>query len=374
MFIKREIQDKIDKLLFKNKIIIIYGARRVGKTTLSKHYIEKYNNSMYINCELLQYKKVLETTDTELLKDFFGNKKLIILDEAQSIKNIGLVLKIIIDTMPEIQIIATGSSSFDLANKVSEPLTGRSRQFILYPFSWNELKQKYDLPTLNIKIQSFLRFGMYPDVVDMNEKDAIEELESIASNYLYKDILQFGNLKRSDLILKLLRAIALQTGNEVSYNELANMLQENVHTVKHYIEMLEKAFIIYRLSSYSRNMRKEIAKGQKIYFYDLGIRNILIRNFNPLDIRNDKGELWENFCINERIKHNMNNRIFTNSYFWRTYTKQEIDYIEEMDGKIKCFEFKFNPKAKFKIPKDFLDNYKNSSFEVINPGNFYKFV
>ena len=374
MNIVRAIQSRIEGSLFKGKVSIIYGARRVGKTTLSKQIINNYSQSKYINCELLQNKIALETTNSELLLNFIGDYRLIILDEAQFINNIGLILKIITDTFTDIQIIATGSSSFDLSNYISEPLTGRSREYILFPFSMEEIKHKSDLLTAHAKLNNILRFGLYPEVFDKNETDAIEELNNIASNYLYKDILQFEKIKRSDLLMNLLRALALQLGNEMSYNELANMLGENVHTIKRYIELLEKSFVIFRLSSFSRNLRKEIGKGQKIYFYDLGIRNAIIQNFNPMILRNDTGGLWENFCILERKKINHNKRKFVNTYFWRTYDQKEIDYIEEEGGKLKTYEFKFNPKAKTKVPKEFLKTYPESEFNTIHSNNYWDFV
>lgn len=374
MIYQRTIKQKIDEFLFKGKVIILYGARRVGKTTLSKQLIESYPDSKYINCELLQNKTALETTNSELLRNFLGPYKLVVLDEAQNISDIGLVLKIINDTFPEIQLIATGSSSFELGNKVMEPLTGRSRVFYLYPFSIAEIKEHQDLISIYGNLENILRFGLYPEVFMKTENEAIEELNNIAGNYLYKDILQYENLKRSDLLINLLRAIALQIGYEISLNELSRLLSENIATIKRYLELLEKSFVIFRLQSFSRNLRKEIAKGQKIYFYDLGIRNALIQNFNPLAFRTDAGGLWENFCITERIKRNLNTRQFVNNYFWRTYDQKEIDYIEESGGILKTFEFKYSAKAKVKPPVEFLENYAGSSFEVIHQENFLNFI
>jgi hypothetical protein len=374
MIYQRTIKQKIDEFLFKGKVIILYGARRVGKTTLSKQLIESYPDSKYINCELLQNKTALETTNSELLRNFLGSYKLVVLDEAQNIFDIGLVLKIINDTFPEIQLIATGSSSFELGNKVMEPLTGRSRVFYLYPFSITEIKEHQDLINIYGNLENILRFGLYPEVFMKTENEAIEELNNIAGNYLYKDILQYENLKRSDLLINLLRAIALQIGYEISLNELSRLLSENIATIKRYLELLEKSFVIFRLQSFSRNLRKEIAKGQKIYFYDLGIRNALIQNFNPLAFRTDVVGLWENFCITERIKRNLNTRQFVNNYFWRTYDQKEIDYIEESGGKLKTFEFKYSAKANAKPPVEFLENYAGSSFEVIHKENFLNFI
>ncbi len=373
MIIQRTIKQKIEEFLFKGKVVIIYGARRVGKTTLVKQLLESYPDSKYINCELLQNKTALETTNSELLKNFLGAYKLVVLDEAQNISDIGSILKIINDTFPEIQIIATGSSSFELGNKVMEPLTGRSRVFQLYPFSLAEIKGTLDFIGVRANLENFLRYGLYPEVFQKTETDAIEELNNIAGNYLYKDIMQYENLKRSDLLINLLRALALQIGNEISLNELSRLLGENLNTIKRYIELLEKAFVIYRLQSFSRNLRKEIAKGQKIYFIDLGIRNALIQNFNPLNMRNDIGGLWENFCIIERIKHNQNTRQFVNPYFWRTYDQKEIDYIEESGGTLQAFEFKFNEKSPTSPPAEFLENYSGSNFQVIHQENFLSF-
>ncbi len=371
---QRELQKHIETQLFKNKVIIIYGARRVGKTFLCKQILKKYENTMYVNCEFIQYKHVLESINIELLSDMFKNKKLVVLDEAQNIKNIGQTLKILIDTLPEIQIIATGSSSFQLADSVSEPLTGRSRIYLLLPFSFSEVLQKYDIPTLLAKLPNILRFGLYPDVFEKAEDEAKEELYNIASNYLYKDVLLFEKIKKADLVINLLRCLALQLGSEVSYNEIASLLSENVHTIKRYIELLEKNFVIFRLKSFSRNNRNEIAKGQKIYFYDLGICNAIINNFNPPEIRADKGGLWENFCIIERLKFIHNNRIFANQYFMRTTKQQEIDYIEEINGQLNGYEFKYVNQKNTKIPKFFLETYPNSTYEIFDNQNIYKFL
>lgn len=373
MFYTRQIQQSIEESLFQGKAIILYGARRVGKTTLSKQILDKYPSSGYINCELLQNKTILETTNSEQLKNYLGEYKLIVLDEAQQITNIGLTLKILTDTFPQIQVIATGSSSFDILNKTMEPLTGRSRMFGLYPLSLKEIKQQHDWLTISAKLENILRFGLYPEVFDKTSNQSIEELNNIASNYLYKDILQYERLKKPDLVYNILKAIAFQIGSEVSYNELSKLLGENIHTIKRYLELLEKTYIIFRLTSYSKNLRKEIGKGQKIYFTDLGIRNSIVQNFNPLGLRNDIGALWENFCILERLKHNSNNRNFTNYWFWRTYNQKEIDFIEEHSGSLHAFEFKYQNKQ-YSFPKDFSETYPNSHFEIINKENFMKLV
>jgi len=375
MLFQRILQQTIETALFKGKVIIVYGARRTGKTTLVRQILKKYpENAEYINCELQEYQEALNTTNSVLLKDFIGKNRLIVLDEAQHIHNIGLILKVLVDTFPHVQFIATGSSSFDLSSKISEPLTGRLRQYLLLPLSVEELREQFSLIDLQAMLPNILRFGLYPQVFTAAGNEKIEELTDISNNYLYKDILQFENLKKPELISGLLKAIALQTGSEASYNELAQLTGTNAHTVRRYLELLEKNFIIFRLSSFSRNLRKEINKSQKFFFYDLGIRNALIRNYNEPEIRTDTGSLWENFCISERIKYNENHRNFVNTYFWRTYDQKEIDYIEEAAGELRCFEFKYNPKTKSKIPAEFFTTYPDSSFSVITPNNFYELI
>jgi predicted AAA+ superfamily ATPase len=369
----RTIISQLEDQLFKGKVLILYGARRTGKTTLVKNLLTKFSDkSAYINCELQEYKDALSTTNSGLLAEFIGNRELIIFDEAQHISNIGLVLKVLVDTFPQVQFIATGSSSFELSGMVSEPLTGRSRQFLLLPFSLEEIGQSLNAIQIKANLSNFLRFGLYPQVFNSFGDEKIEELAKISSNYLYKDLFQFEQIKKPDLLFKLLAAIALQTGSESSLNELAQITGTNVHTVKRYLELLEKSFVIFRLNSFSRNLRKELAKSQKIYFYDVGIRNAVIRNFNEMNLRTDAGGLWENFCITERIKFNQNHRRFVNTYFWRTYDQKEIDYIEEKDGHLTCFEFKYAEGATGKFPAEFSETYPNSSFKVITPGNFFE--
>ena len=371
--LKRLISDKIKKSLFKGKVVILYGARQVGKTTLVKKILQEYKDSRYLNCELLSTQEGLQDLETEKIKSFLGGYKLIVLDEAQNISNIGKVLKIMVDSYPDVQIIATGSSSFDLASKASESLTGRAYRFILYPFALLEIKQLGDLFYINSKLDKLLRFGSYPEIFYLDEQEAIGRLDEIASNYLYKDILQFEGIKKSSVIKNLLQALALQLGQEVSYQELANKLGINRLTVIKYLDVLEEAFIVFRLDALARNKRKEISKSIKVYFYDLGIRNSLIQNYNKLSLRNDAGALWENFCIVERLKFNSINGRYVNSYFWRTYDQKEVDYIEEVAGRFDGFEFKLN-KGKTSKPKDFLENYENSSFKVIGRENYYDFL
>jgi uncharacterized protein len=373
MIIKRTIQGAIKKNLFKGKVVIIYGARQVGKTTLVKEILKDYSkNSEYYNCDEIDIRQALTDKTSTELKTFFAGKKLVILDEAQRVKNIGLTLKIIVDNFPEIQIIATGSSSFDLSNEISEPLTGRKFEFYLYPFSLQELKSVYSGLELKRIIERRIIYGMYPDVV-LNESDAEINLKTLVSSYIYKDILQYQNIKSPEILEKLLQALALQVGNEVSYNELAGLVGVDKNTVSNYIQILEKAFIIFRLSPFSRNLRNELKKLRKIYFCDTGIRNALINNLNPMDLRQDAGCLWENFVINERIKRNTNNGLSKNIYFWRNRQGQEIDYIEEESGKLKVFEIKWK-ENKFKKPSTFLEHYSGSDISLVNKNNFEKFI
>jgi predicted AAA+ superfamily ATPase len=369
---------KISSVLYSGKVVIIYGARRTGKTTLSKEILKDQElqgkKTYYINCETLDAKRNLETTNERLLKSYLGNQDIVVLDEAQNIDNIGMTLKIIVDTYPDIQIIATGSSSFDISNKVSEPLTGRKRTFILYPFSMLEIKENTNFHESSAILERAIIYGMYPQVYYLSDSQAREELMEIAGSYLYKDILAFEQIKDSRLLLELLELLALQLGNEVSYSEIAQKLGVSNHTVKRYIDLLEKCFVVFHLRSFSRNMRNEINKSQKIYFYDLGIRNAIIQNFNKPNLRQDLGALWENFCIIERMKANQAHGNFVNHYFWRMYSGQEIDYLEEKDGDISCYEFKYNPNAKTKRPNIFIDKYSPKIFEVINKDNWFEFV
>lgn len=372
--INRKIEKNIVENLFKGKVIIIYGARQVGKTTLVKKIADDYKSqSGYFNCDLISVQDALSIPEANRIKNFLGDHNIIILDEAQRIKNIGLILKILIDTYPELQIIATGSSSFDLANEINEPLTGRKIVFNLFPLSVEEIMGDNGFLYIDSKLEKILRYGTYPDVFFSEDKEAASKLEEIASSYLFKDILSFDKIKKSSIIVKLLQLLALQVGSEVSYNELASKLGINRITVEKYIDILEQCFILFRINSFSRNLRNEISKSIKIYFYDLGVRNILIKNLNPLDIRNDAGFLWENFCILERIKRNKYNNIFANYYFWRTYDQKEIDFIEERDGKLFAYEFKLN-REHSKAPSIFLETYKNSQYQTINRENYYKFL
>lgn len=371
--IERTLKKQIEEKLFKGKVIILYWPRQVGKTTLIKEIAIKYKDtSKYLNCELLSVQEILSKPEAETIKSYLWNKTLIILDEAQKISNIGTILKIMVDTYPEIQIIATWSSSFELGNHLQEPLTGRHFTFEMYPISLQELIQYKDKIYIKAKLESLLRFGSYPEVLLLPDEEAKERLEELASDYLYKDLLMFEWLKKSSIIKKLLQLLALQLWNEVSLQELAVNLWINRLTVQKYIDLLEKSFVIFQLPAFSRNKRIEISKGTKIYFYDLGIRNTLIQNFTPLELRNDVWALRENFCIIERIKSLKSKNLFRNIYFWRTYTQKEVDYIEEYNGKIQGYEFKYS-KNKTSSSKLFEEQYKGK-VEIINKENIFSFV
>lgn len=365
----RLIQPVIEKRLFRGKIIIVYGARRVGKTTLVKKILSKHKG-LYLNCDEPDVRRALTDKTSTELKSYLGRQKLVVIDEAQRVVNIGLTLKLIADNAPKIQIIATGSSSFDLSNKIKEPLTGRAVEFHLAPLFLREIsKQRHEAGRL---LATRLIYGMYPEVI-VNPSDAAETLRSIYRNYLYKDALEYQGVKNPQVVEKLLTALALQIGNQVSFTELSNLLGIDQKTVSSYVRLLELAFVVFRLPPLSRNLRKEISKSRKIYFWDTGVRNTVINNFNPLSLRQDTGQLWENFIISERTKRNEILRSNPNRYFWRTWDRQEIDYVEEEGGQMKAFEIKWQ-KEKKKPPKVWKDTYPQSGFHSVTKENYWEFL
>ncbi|HOC53888.1 MAG TPA: ATP-binding protein [Candidatus Pacearchaeota archaeon] len=371
--IQRTIQKQIEDKLFKGKAIILYGARQTGKTTIVKQIQNKHSDtSVYYNFDEPDIRKEFQEVTSDYLKKIIGDKKLVIFDEAQRVKNIGITLKLIVDNFKDIQVIATGSSSFDLASQTAEPLTGRKYEFYVYPFSLEELNPEKDKLKIDRLLENRMIFGMYPEVALKSKEEQEETIKNIAKSYLYKDVLQYQNIKNPEILEKLLQVLALQIGNEVSYNEISNVLDIDKKTVSSYVEILKKAFIIFDLKPFSRNIRKEIKKLRKIYFFDLGIRNALINNFNLLDLRSDKGQMWENFVISERVKLNNNHRIDCNTYFWRTHDKKEIDYIEEKDGRLYAFEIKWS-KGKISGAREFIDKYKESEYQMINKDNYGDF-
>lgn len=372
--IQRELRSIIESKLFQKKAIIIVGPRQVGKTTLLKQIIgSSSKKTLYLNCDEPDVRERLESVTSTQLKALIGDAEMISIDEAQRVNNIGLTLKLIIDNIPDKQLLVTGSSALELSNTINEPLTGRKFEYNLFPFSFQELSESADLLTEQRLLEKRLIYGYYPDVVN-NPGNEREILTNILSSYLYKDIFEFQDIRKPEVIEKLLQALALQIGSEVSINELSQFLGIDSSTVQRYIYLLEKSFVIYHLHSFSRNIRNELKKSVKIYFYDNGIRNALIANYNPLDLRTDTGNLWENHLITERIKRNSYDLSYANTYFWRTTQQQEIDYIEDKDGTLHCFEFKWNPNKSASLTKTFSKAYPNSTFELINRENYIDFI
>jgi len=374
MLIDRTIRTHIEDRMFKGRIIIVYGARQVGKTTLIRALESSYKerNPLYLNCDEPDIRELLANKTSSELKDLIGNHELIFIDEAQRVPDIGLTLKLMADNFSHIQVIATGSSSFELSSSVVEPLTGRKYEFYLFPLSAQELSSIYSPLEIKRLIHNRVIMGMYPEVVTKpNESNDV--LKELAGSYLYKDILTYQGLRSPEALERLLQALALQIGSEVSYNELAGTVGIDKKTVDTYIQILEKAFVVFRLNPFSRNLRNELKKLRKIYFFDTGIRNAVIRNLNPIHLRQDAGHLWENFLISERTKYNLNNRINVNAYFWRSHQQQEIDYLEDNSGMLSGFEMKWGTKRQ-RIPKLFLSTYKGSTVEKIDKDNFMQFV
>lgn len=370
MLFQRIILPRIEARLFRCKVVIIYGARRVGKTTLVRQILHKIPDGLYLSGDEPDVRQALTNKTSMEIKYFIGNKKLVVIDEAQRIQNIGLTLKLFVDTMPETQIIATGSSSFDLSNKINEPLTGRAWEFFLPPLTLTEIST--DPLETDRLLETRMIYGLYPEIVTAPET-ARETIGGIYKNYLYKDVLEFQALRRPELIEKLLAAIALQIGNEVSFSELATLLEVDKKTIAAYIRLLELAFVVFRLPPYARNLRKEINTSRKIYFWDNGIRNAIINNFNPLSLRADTGALWENFAIAERMKRNANLGLTPNVYFWRTWSQQEIDYIEEEGGQLHAFEMKWQ-KTRARSPALWTKTYTNATWQSVTRQNYLEFL
>ncbi len=370
--IKRQLEDVIKKRIDSGKAIILLGPRQTGKTTLLTKIASETGDYLLLDCDEMLVREKLEDANIENLKQLVGKYRLVFIDEAQRVKNIGLTLKIITDRIKNVQLFVSGSSALELANEINEPLTGRKWEYLLLPISWQEFYIHFGYLKAQQQLEQRLIYGMYPDVIN-HTGDEETVLKQLSNSYLYKDLLAIKSVRKPELLPRLLKALALQLGNEVSTNELSNLLKVSKDTIASYIDLLEKAFIIFRLEPFSRNLRNEISTNRKIYFYDNGIRNALISNYNPLSMRQDTGALWENFLINERKKYLLNNQISANSYFWRTTQQQEIDYIEEKDGKIFAYEFKWNARRKVNISKTFIQAY-NPEMNIINNENFENFV
>jgi uncharacterized protein len=372
--IKRAIYQQIIKNLFKGKAIIITGPRQVGKTTLLQAIMkESERKVLYLNCDEPDIRPILENASSTSLKALIGDNALILIDEAQRVKNIGLTLKLLVDNFKEIQIIATGSSALELANEINEPLTGRKREYHLYPFSTAEMVANSSIIQETRLLEQRMIYGFYPDIVN-SPAEAQPNLLDLANNYLYKDVHSLQDVRKPALLERLLTALALQIGQEISYTEIGQTIGADNKTIDRYVELLEKCFVVFQLGGFSRNLRNEIKKGKKIYFYDNGIRNAIIKNFSPLSLRQDTGALWENFLVSERKKANHYANHYVNSYFWRTHQQQEIDMIEETGGKLYAWEFKWNEKAKVKIPASFLEAYPGSITGTVNRQNYMDFL
>ena len=373
MYIPQIQLNRLQSLSLPGKVVIVYGPRRVGKTTLLNKFLENESDYLFVTGEDVFVGEYLASGSIEKLKEFVGNKTLLVVDEAQYISSIGLNLKLIVDHMPHVRIIATGSSTFDLAKQVGEPLTGRKSVIKMYPVSQIELGNLETKAETKSRLESRLLFGSYPEVITHQGDDAkTDYLHELVSSYLIKDILAFEGIQKSKKIIDLLILLAFQIGKEVSHTELGNQLQMSRVTVEKYLDILEQTFVLINIRGFSRNLRKEITKTSRYYFCDLGIRNALINNFNPLSRRADVGELWENYLTLERLKKQEYQKIRSNNYFWRTYDQKEIDWVEERDGRLFGYEFKWNAIAK--PPKLWLDTYPEASFESINQSNYLSFI
>lgn len=375
MYILQQQLKNLKDIVEPNKAIIVYGPRRCGKTTLLQHFISGLSEEyLFVNGEDITVQDYLSSQSIEKLKSFIGDKKVLIIDEAQKIKNIGLNIKLMVDNVSGIKIVTSGSSSFDLADEIGEPLTGRKYTLKMFPLSQIELSAIETRIETDAKLEERLIFGSYPEVVLNNDREKrIFYLKEIVNSYLYKDILELEGIKHSDKIVRLLQLLVFQIGREVSCSELGTQLGISKNTVDRYLDLLQKSFVIFKLTGFSRNLRKEISKTPRYYFYDTGIRNTLINNFNPLSMRDDIGMLWENYIIVERLKKQEYQKVVANNYFWRTYDQKEIDFIEEREGKLYGYEIKWQ-EYRSKAHGEWLETYKNSQYKIINKDNYLEFI
>ena len=373
MAITRKISDLIAEKMFLGKAIIIIGARQVGKTTLLKEGLKGAEGVLWLNGDELETRTLMENITVERYRSMLGGNRILVIDEAQRIADIGLKCKLVTDNFPDVQLIVTGSSSLDLANKVNEPMTGRKWEYLLFPLSYAELAAHHGAMQEWKKLPIRLVYGSYPDVV-CNPGHELEILGNLADSYLYKDILEWERIKRPDKIVRLLQVLAYQVGSEVSTNELSRMVELDRATVEKYINLLEQAQVIFRLGAFSRNLRTEIKSSRKIYFYDNGIRNALIGNLSDIEMRQDTGALWENYMVSELQKKNAYTLRFARPYFWRTTQQQEIDYLEELDGRLTAYEFKWNPSKKARISKTFTSAYPDTAIHTVNSENYMDFL
>ncbi len=372
--IERTIKQQLFNSLKPGQVTVLLGARRTGKTVLMQQIKDSLHDRkvLMLNGEDFDVATLLSSKKQATLRSLVAGYSYLFIDEAQNIPDIGANLKLLVDTVSDISVFVTGSAAFDLRSKIGEPLTGRSRIFYLYPFSLSEVSHDY-ISSVQY-LQTALIYGSYPQVFEsVNDVERRIVLENIRNGNLLKDVLQLDNIKDSLFVMGLLRNLAFQIGNDISYNELAANLHTTVKTIQRYLEILEKSYIIFRLNGFSRNLRKEFSKTPRFFFWDNGIRNSIITNFNNFEMRDDVGRLWENFCISERLKKQIYALSFSNFYFWRTYDQQEIDLIEEIDAKLFAYEFKWGDKE-VSVPKAFRVNYPGALFQTVNRVNFYEFI
>jgi len=367
----RYLSEIIKNRIGSGKAIVVIGPRQVGKTTLIESILETKDYLLFDGDDP-KTRTLLTEPNTEEIRTLIGKYKFVFIDEAQRIEGIGLTMKIITDRFKEVQLFASGSSSFDLTNKINEPLTGRKWEYQLFPISWEEYEKHHGYLYAEQQLENRLLYGFYPDVLN-NSGDEINVLRNLVNSYLYRDILSYSDIRKPEVLDKLVQALALQVGSEVSYSELAQIVNVDKNTISKYIDILQKGYIVFKLSSFSRNVRNEIKTNKKIYFYDNGIRNMIIGNFNPIDLRTDKGALWENFLISERVKQIEYKQSLARIYFWRTKQQQEVDFVEEKSGEIFGYEFKWNKRRNSKLPKTFTETY-NAKSSVIDKNNFREFV
>jgi uncharacterized protein len=371
--IERVLQKAIKERLFKGKALLLFGARQTGKSTLAEAILQKQEKPwMVMNGDDADVRAILSSTSAAKLKALIGKNEILLIDEAQRIENIGLTIKIITDQIKNVQVIATGSSSFELSGKVNEPLTGRKYELMLFPLSFQEMVQHHGLLQEKRQLEQRMIFGYYPEIV-IHPGEEKERLQLLTDSYLYKDLLMLEEVKKPVLLEKLLKALALQIGSEVSFNEVAQTIGSNQKTVEKYIDLLQKTFVLFQVPAFSRNVRNEIKKGRKIFFYDCGVRNAILNNFSPLSNRTDTGALWENFVIAERMKYLKYNAADTKFYFWRTTQQQEIDLIEEAGNDLTAYEIKWK-NAKARLPLTFTTNYPAAKSAVITQENIEEFI
>lgn len=373
--VARTQHQNITAWLGKGKAVIVIGPRQVGKTTLVRQITQQLDRkTLWLTGDDPEARSLLDNISLSRLQNLIGQNEVVVVDEAQRFTNAGLMLKLITDHLPQVQLFVTGSSSLDLAAQTKESLTGRKIEFHLYPLSFVEMCAEHGYLAERSLLEHRMLYGYYPEVVQKDPPQAQKILQDLSDGLMYKDLLSLDQIKKPSLLVKLLQALALQVGNEVRYLEVAQTIGADPLTVERYTDLLEQSFVLFRLPSLSRNARNEIKKGRKIYFYDNGIRNAILKNFSPLALRNDTGALWENFLLAERMKRNAYSDYACNAYFWRTTTQQEIDYVEDANGRLHAFEFKWQPKKNARFPASFLENYPGSQTTLINNENFDAFV